>query len=121
MAVTDFSPVIGNLQVPVPEQAPYQPEKTEPLAALAVSETLVPSVRLAMQVAPQLMPLGVLVTVPLPLPIFLTVSVYFFFRLKVAVTARLELIVALHGPVPLHAPLQPANTEPVAGVAVSVS
>lgn len=41
----------------------------------AFSVTALPSVKLALQVAPQLMPAGLLVTVPLPAPIRLTLSV----------------------------------------------
>jgi hypothetical protein len=32
-----------------------------------------------------------------------------------------EFIVMVHVPVPVHAPLQPANTEPVVGVAVRIT
>jgi hypothetical protein len=38
---------------------------------------------------------------------------------NVAVTSRAELIVKSHMPAPEQAPLQPANAEPAAGVAVS--
>jgi hypothetical protein len=41
--------------------------------------------------------------------------------LKVAVTVRAALIVTVQPPVPLHAPLQPANVEPEAALAVSVT
>ena len=41
--------------------------------------------------------------------------------LNVAVTLRAALIVTWHVPVPLHAPLHPANIDPLAGVAVSVT
>ncbi len=40
-------------------------------------------------------------------------------RLKVAVTDCAAFIVTEHAPVPLQAPLQPANTDPAAAVAVS--
>jgi len=40
---------------------------------------------------------------------------------NVAVTARAALIVTLHAPVPVQAPLQPVNVEPVAGAAVRVT
>src|SRR5580765_8662962 len=39
---------------------------------------------------------------------------------NVAVTARVAVIATVHGPVPVHAPLHPANVEPLVGVAVSV-
>jgi hypothetical protein len=41
--------------------------------------------------------------------------------LKVAVTVRAALIVTVQLPVPLHEPLQPANVEPAAALAVSVT
>ena len=60
-------------------------------------------------------------TVPLPVPAVLTVSVNCWLcTLKVAVTVLAELIVTVHGPVPVQL-LQPANVEPLAGVAVSVT
>src|SRR5579864_978004 len=42
-------------------------------------------------------------------------------RVKVAVTEVAALIVALHGPVPEHAPLQPAKFDVALGAAVSVT
>jgi hypothetical protein len=40
---------------------------------------------------------------------------------NVAVTAAAALIVTVHGPVPVQAPLHPVNAEPALGVAVSVT
>jgi hypothetical protein len=42
-AVTEAAAVIGTVHVVVPVQAPPQPAKTEPEAAVAVNVTLVPS------------------------------------------------------------------------------
>ena len=56
------------LQVPVPVQAPLQPVKVEPAVAAAVRVTLVPLVKLVLQVLPQVIPLGDEVTVPDPVP-----------------------------------------------------
>jgi len=67
------------------------------------------------QVAPQLIPAGLLVTVPVP---FLATVSLRGMSWKVAVTARSLLIENEHAPVPEHEPLQPANIEPKAGVAV---
>src|SRR5512134_2900539 len=75
VAVTDRAWVMETVQFPVPEQAPLQPAKVEPLAAEAVRVTLVLLAKLALQVLPQLMPAGFDVTVPLPLPVLFTVRV----------------------------------------------
>jgi hypothetical protein len=40
---------------------------------------------------------------------------------NVAVTAAAAFIVTTHGPVPVHAPLQPVNVDSPTGVAVSVT
>ena len=42
-------------------------------------------------------------------------------RLNVAVTDLAAFIVTVHVPVPVHAPLHPANEEPVAAAAVNVT
>ena len=52
--------------MPEPVQAPVQPAKRWPFAGVALRVTVVPWVKLALQVAPQLIPLGLLLTVPLP-------------------------------------------------------
>jgi len=63
------------------------------------------------------------VTVPEPLPAFVTLSVKFVVELlNEAVTARAAVIDTVHDvAVPLHAPLQPPNVDPLAAVAVSVT
>ena len=53
---------------------PLQPANVAPGSATAVSTTDAPDVKLAMQVVPQLIPAGALVTVPVPLPVAATVS-----------------------------------------------
>ena len=60
--------------VPVEQPAPLQPTNVEPVAAVAVRVTIVPLLKLAEQVLPQLIPLGELLTVPLPVPDFATDS-----------------------------------------------
>ena len=74
VAVTDLAASIVRLQDPGPEHAPLQPVKVEPAAGVAVSVTVAPSAKDALQVAPQLIPEGLLVTVPEPLPAFKTAS-----------------------------------------------
>jgi hypothetical protein len=111
-------------QLPVPLQPPpLQPLKAEPLSGVAESVTVAPELKLALQVAPQLMPAGLLLTVPLPVPALLTVRVKVLGGavLKVALTDLAASIVTVQLPVPLQAPPHPANTEPEAGVGVRVT
>ena len=51
---------------PVPEQAPDQPLNFAPAAGVALNETIVPELKEEAQLLPQLIPAGLLVTVPLP-------------------------------------------------------
>src|SRR5204863_412582 len=109
-------------QAPVPEHPPpLQPLKVEPAAGVAVSVTAVPLAKLAVHVAPQVIPTGELVTVPLPVPALLTVSAKLG-RLKVAVTVVAAESVSTQAPVPEQpAPLQPVKVELTFGAAVSVT
>ena len=110
------------VQVPVPlHPPPLQPAKIDPADAVAVSVTELPVGNEALQVFPQLMPAGLLVTVPVPPPTLVTVRVEGT-ALNVAVTDLLALITTVHVPVPLHPlPLQPAKVDPDAGAAVNVT
>jgi len=110
----------------VPVHAPLQPANVEPLATAAVRFTWVAGVVLAMfalQAVPQLMPPVFDVTVPVPVPLRVTVSANVVaWLVNVAVTERACVIDTVHVPVALvHAPLQPANVEPVVTAAVSVT
>src|SRR5207244_4111949 len=109
-------------QAPVPEHPPpLQPLKVEPAAGVAVSVTAVPLAKLAVHVAPQVIPTGELVTVPLPVPALLTVSAKLG-RPKVAVTVVAAETVTVQAPVPEQPPpLQPVKVEPAAALAVSVT
>jgi hypothetical protein len=73
VAVTDCAAFMVTLQAPAPVQAPLQPAKVAPAAAVAVNVTTVPLLKFALQVTGQLMPAGLLLTVPLPVPARLTV------------------------------------------------
>jgi hypothetical protein len=88
---------------------------------VAVKVIAAPLLKVAEQVLPQLMPAGLLVTVPLPVPAFDNVSVYVIgTKLKVAVQLTVLLTVML----PLEqaaSPDQPAKTDPLAGTAVRVT
>ena len=76
VAVTDVAALTVTVQVPVPLQPPpLQPENVEPAVGVAVSVTDVPLANAAEQLAPQLMPVGALVTAPLPVPALVIASV----------------------------------------------
>ena len=122
VAVTDVAALTVTVQVPVPVQPPpLQPENAEPAAGVAVNVTAVPLANAAEQAAPQLMPVGALVTVPLPVPALVIASVKGW-SANVAVTEVAALTVTVQVPVPVQPlPLQPENVEPAAGVAVSVT
>ncbi len=64
------------LRVTVPSlqsASPLQLVKVEPVAGAAVRVTDVLAAKLALQVAPQVMPAGVEVTLPVPVPVGVTV------------------------------------------------
>ena len=58
--------------VPVPEQSPDQPVKSDPAFGVTVSITAVPLARATLQVAPQTIPFPD--TVPEPVPVLETVN-----------------------------------------------
>ena len=74
VALTDASELSITLHAPVPLHAPDQPAKVEPAPGAELSVTVVPLAKLAPQVDPQLMPAGLLVTVPAPEPPVVTVN-----------------------------------------------
>src|SRR5438552_2580430 len=121
VAVTAPAALMVTLQAPIPAQLPLQPVKVEPAAGAAVRLTAVPLVNEAEQVAPQLMPVGALVTVPLPAPDLVTVSAKDG-SANVAVTEVAAVSVTVQMPVPVQPPpVQPAKVEPAAAAAVTVT
>ncbi len=97
VAVTVVAAVNVTTHVPVPVQPPpLHPAKVEPSAGLAVRVTCAPLAKLAEHVDPQLIPAGVLATVPEPVPAFVTVRVKPLPKLKVAVTVTIGLIGTVH-------------------------
>ena len=122
VAVTETLAVKVSVQVPVPVQAPDHPAKVEPEAGVAVRVTLDPVANEALHAVPQLMPVGLLVTVPLPVPARVTLSTgALAFTLKVAMTEVFAVKVTTHEAVPVHAPDHPANVEPEPATAVRVT
>jgi hypothetical protein len=106
VAVTLESLLSAKVQVPAPEQpAPLHPENVELAAGAAVRETCVPRAKLAVQVDPQLMPAGVLVTDPEPVPLSWTLSAGVAANL--AVTMLLAVRVTVQDAMPEQAPPQP--------------
>src|SRR5207253_964531 len=104
VAVTVVAALRVTEQVPVPEQPPpLQPVKVEPPAGVAVSVTAAPLAKLAVHVAPQVIPAGALVTVPLPVPARVTVRVKVC-SVKVAVTVVAAESVTTQVPVPEQPP-----------------
>ena len=73
VAVTDCTALMVTTHDPVPVQAPFH-AKLEPASGVAFSVTLEPLVKGAVHVAPQLIPAGVLETVPVPVPLFVTLK-----------------------------------------------
>jgi hypothetical protein len=79
VAVTVSAALIVTEHPPVPvHPAPLQPANVDPLAAVAVSATTWPLVKLAEHVVGQLIPAGLLVTVPVPVPASFTLKVKLF-------------------------------------------
>jgi hypothetical protein len=74
-ALTDFALFIVTVHVRlVPVQAPPQRVKEDEASGVAVSVTVVPTLKDALQAAPQSMPAGVELTVPPPFPVVATAS-----------------------------------------------
>jgi hypothetical protein len=101
-----------------PLHAPVKPEKVDPEAGVAVRATEVPSLKVAVQVEGQLIPAGLLVTVPEPE--IATVNCAELVLVNVAETDWLPESANWHD-VPLHAPPYPENWNPEPAVAVRVT
>ncbi len=123
VAVTVSAEFMVTVHVSVPDEQPVHAENVDPAAGVAVSVTIVPLLKGAIQVAPQLMDPSLLVTVPVPVPSLVTdrLKVPFWIRLKVATTVSAEFMVTVHVAVPDEQPIHPANVDPDAGDAVSVT
>jgi hypothetical protein len=124
VAVTCWLAPSVRLQVGLlPLQPPVHPVKEEFAAAVSVSVTWVPLAKLVLQVGAQLIPPGLLATVPLPPPASVTVSTSaFWMALKLAVTCWLALSVNMQVVLlPLQPPVHPPNDEFAAAASVRVT
>jgi len=74
VAVTEAGLARFSVQVEVPLQAPLQPVKVKPASGVAESVIGDPVWKFAMQLVPQLIPAGLLDTVPVPEPAVATVT-----------------------------------------------
>jgi len=91
-------------------------------AAVAVRVTIVPGSKVALQVVPQLIPAGVLVTVPVPLPPRLTLNTgsvpKFAITCWLAVSVTVQVLLTA---LALQAPPHPMKYEFATAVSVSVT
>src|SRR6478736_4834842 len=87
VAVTEWAASIVTMQVPVPEQSPVHPAKSELTSGVAVRVTTVPNAKSFVQVDPQSIPAGLEDTEPEPVPSVATSRVSVL-RVNVAVTDR---------------------------------
>jgi hypothetical protein len=120
VAVADVAEVTSTVHVDVPLQAPDHPANAEPDLGAAVSFTDVPVRILVEQVVPQLIPEGLLVTVPAPVPVLCTTSrTGGFVKLNCTMTVALAFRVKVQPAVPPQASYYPPNVELESGVSVS--
>jgi phage tail protein X len=120
--LTEVGLLIVSTQVPPPLQPPVQPPNSEPLPGAAVKVTWVPFANTALQALGQLMPEGVLVTIPDPPPLSERVRAELGTAVKAAWIEVAAVTVTAQAARPLQpAPLQPAKVNPFAGEAVSVT
>jgi hypothetical protein len=99
------APFNRTVHAPAPEHEPVHPEKVLLLEAVSVSVTWVFAGKLEEQMGPQLIPAGVLVTVPVPAPARITVIPSP--ALKTALTVAAAVRVMVQMPVPVQFPFQP--------------
>lgn len=112
--------VMETVQVPVPVQpSPYHPAKADPNDGVAARVTFVLMLNGNLQVGPQLMPVGLLVTRPAPDPASSTLSSKARSS-KFAVTLLDRLRETMQVSMPAQSPLQPAKRELEFGIAATV-
>jgi hypothetical protein len=97
---------------------PLQPVKIDPCAAAAVIVTGSPCTNVAVQVGPQVMPDGLVVTTPVPGPDLATVNIPAMAKFA---TTDVSAFSVKRQVSPVHAPLQPVKKYPWAGEALSIT
>jgi hypothetical protein len=118
-AVTARAAPIVTLQVvPPPAHAPPHPTKPAPGLGVATSATELPLAKDAVQDDPHEIPAGAEATAPLPAAATVSRNAG---GVKVASTFLGPSITTAQGTIPEQAPPQPANVQPGAGAAVSVT
>jgi hypothetical protein len=123
VAVTELAAVTVTAQAAAPVQAPVQLAKVLPVAGVSVSVTAVLGEKFAVQVpvegVAQLIPAGLLVTVPEPPPAVATVKG--MPPLKSAPTVAAAVSVRLHAALPEQLPVQLLKEKLVPGVSLKVT
>jgi hypothetical protein len=123
VAVTELAALNATLQLVVPVHPPDHPAKVLPVAGASLSVTSVFGAKVAVQPVveefEQLIPAGLLVTVPVPAPAVATVSPKP--ALKLAPTVVAAVMVTLQLLVPEQPPLHPSKKKLLLGVAVNVT
>ena len=117
--MTPLLEVIETIQRVVPLQLPDQPRKVAPGLGVGVRVTFVPLGNIALHVEPQEIPAGEDVTSPFPDFVTDKAKEGGCIVLNVPVTDLAVDMVMEQVPVPVQAPDQLLNTEPVAGEAVT--
>lgn len=97
VAATVVAVLMVTIHVPVPVQAPDQPEKVEPASAVAVRVTEAPLVNEAEQVAPQLIPARLDITVPVSVPTYGGVTASFAMQADIII-AEPKALIGFAGP-----------------------
>src|SRR5947199_496926 len=106
-AVIEVLPFNIRVQFAAPVQPPFQDANASLFAGVSLKVTCVLGGKLAEQVLGQLIPGGLLVTVPVPVPASTTVSCTP--GSNAALTLSCAVMDTLQDPVPAHPPLQPSK------------
>ena len=122
VAKTLLLALILTVHAPGPVQSPLQPTNVAPAPGVALKVTKAFSKNWALQNVTQLMPLGVLLTVPAPVPNTETDRPRNAVAPpKFAVTFFDAVMLTVQLPVPVQSPLQPMNVDPGSSATVSVT